>query len=152
MKLRVNGMKLRVGNWGRGVAVAVVLAMGGAGLAFAQGDEGPTASLRVVVLRDADGKPVRNAQVVLHPVNRKGKQTKGEMDLKTDADGRAIVDAIPYGTLQVQVMAKGFQTFGEDYEVKQPELEVTVKLKRAGGQYSIYENHDEKKAPEQKPQ
>ena len=129
-------------------AVAVVLGMGAAGLAFAQGDEGPTASLRVVVLRDADGKPVRNAQVVLHPVNRKGKQTKGEMDLKTDAEGRAIVDAIPYGSLEVQVMAKGFQTFGEDYEVKQPALEVTVKLKRSGGQYSIYENHEEKKTPE----
>ena len=144
-------MKLRIGNCVVAVA-AVVLVIGAAGLAWAQNDEGPTASLRIVVVRDADGKPVKNAQVVLHPVNRKGKQTKGEMDLKTDADGHAAVDAIPYGSLQVQVMAKGFQTFGEDYEVKQSELEITVKLKRPGGQYSIYENHDDKKEPEQKPQ
>lgn len=144
-------MKLRIGNWVV-AAAAVVLVIGTAGLTWAQNDEGPTASLRIVVVRDADGKPVKNAQVVLHPVNRKGKQTKGEMDLKTDSDGHASVDAIPYGSLQVQVMARGFQTFGEDYEVKQPELEVMVKLKRPGGQYSIYEKHDDKKEPEQKPQ
>jgi hypothetical protein len=144
-------MKLGIGNWVVAGA-AVVLVIGAAGLAWAQNDEGPTASLRIVVVRDADGKPVKNAQVVLHLVNRKGKQTKGEMDLKTDADGHASVDAIPYGSLQVQVMAKGFQTFGEDYEVKQSELEIMVKLKRPGGQYSIYENHDDKKEPDQKPQ
>ena len=62
------------------------------------------------------------------------------MDLKTDADGRASVD-IPYGSVQVQVLAKGFQTFGEDYEVKQAQLEITVKLKHPAGQYSTYENH-----------
>ena len=142
-------MKLRVGVWA--VAV-VVLAAGATRLAWAQNDEGPTSSLRITVLRDADGKPVKNAQVVLHPVNRKGKATRGEMDLKTDTDGHASVDSIPYGSVEVQVLAKGFQTFGEDYEVNKPALEITVKLKRPAGQYSIYENHDDKKAPEQKPQ
>ena len=147
-------MKLRVGVWA--VAV-VVLAAGATRLAWAQNDEGPTSSLRITVLRDADGKPVKNAQVILHPVNRKGKATRGEMDLKTDTDGHASVDSIPYGSVEVQVLAKGFQTFGEDYEVKQAELEITVKLKRPAGQYSIYDNHDEKKTdsqkpPEQKPQ
>ena len=115
-------------------------------------DEGPMASVRVVVVRDANGKPVKDAKVVLHPVNRKGKATKGELDLKTDADGRASIDGIPYGSIEVQVLAPGFQTFGEDYEVKQAELEITVKLKRPGGQYSIYENHEEKKGQDQKPQ
>ena len=102
--------------------------------------------MRVVVIRDTDGKPVKYAQVVLHPVNRKGK-SKGEMDLKTDAEGRASLDGVPYGSVEVQVVAKGFQTFGADYEVKQPELEITVKLKHPAGQYSTYENHDDKNAP-----
>jgi len=144
-------MKLRMENWVVAAALGSLL-VGASTLVRAQNDEGPTASLKVVVVRDADGKPVKNAQVILHPVSRKGKQAKGEMDLKTDADGHASVDAIPYGSLQVQVMAKGFQTFGEDYELKQPELEITVKLKRPSGQYSIYENHDDKKPPDQKPQ
>jgi hypothetical protein len=90
--------------------------------------------------------------VVLHPVKRKGKQEKGEMELKTDADGRTSIDGIPYGSLRVQVLAPHFQTFGEDYEINKPEWEITVKLKRPGGQYSIYDNHEEKKADDKKPQ
>ncbi len=127
------------------IAVAIMLAFGIAGLVRAQDDQGPTSSLRFVVVRDSDGKPVRNAEVVLHPVKRKGKQDKGEMELKTDAEGRTNVDGIPYGPLRVQVLAPHFQTFGEDYEINKPEMELTVKLKHPGGQYSIYENHDDKK-------
>jgi Carboxypeptidase regulatory-like domain len=113
--------------------------------AWSQDDEGPTASVKVVVLHETTGKPVKNARVVLHPVNHKGKQTRGEMDLKTDEEGRTSVDGIPYGSVEVQVLAPGFRTFGQDYEVKQSSLEITVKLKRPGDQYSVYENHDDKK-------
>jgi len=127
------------------VGLAAILALGVAGRAWAQEDEGPMALVRVVVLREASGKPVKDAKVVLHPVNRKGKATKGELDLKTDAEGRASIDGIPYGSIEVQVLAPGLQTFGADYEVKQAEVEITVKLKRPGGQYSTYENHDDKK-------
>jgi hypothetical protein len=119
-------------------------------LASAQDDEGPTSSVHVTVVRDTDGKPIKYAQVVLHPVNRKGK-SKGEMDLKTDVDGKASLDGIPYGSVEVQVLAKGFQTFGADYEVKQAETEIIVKLKHPEGQYSTYENHGDTN-PSQKPQ
>ncbi len=128
-----------------GVAAMIVLGLGVAGRVWAQDDEGPMALVRVVVLRDASGKPVKDARVILHPVNRKGKATKGELDLKTDAEGRAAIEGIPYGRIEVQVLAPGLQTFGADYEVKQAEVEITVKLKRPGGQYSTYENHDDKK-------
>ncbi|MGA9529171.1 MAG: carboxypeptidase-like regulatory domain-containing protein [Terriglobales bacterium] len=117
---------------------------------WAQDDEGPMASVHVVVVRDASGKPVKNAQVVLHPVNRKGKATRGELDLKTNDEGRASIDGIPYGSIEVQVLAPGLQTFGQDYDVKQPEVEIAVRLKRPGEQYSTYDNHDAKS--EQKPQ
>jgi len=130
----------------------IVLGLGLAGLAWAQDDEGPMADLKFVVVRDYNGKPVRNAAVVLHPVNRKGKQSRGGLELKTDNEGRTNIDGIPYGPLRVQVLAPGFQTFGEDYKIDKPELEITVKLKRPGGQYSIYENHDDKKPDDKKPQ
>jgi Carboxypeptidase regulatory-like domain len=133
------------------MGIFILFVLGTTASAWAQDDEGPTSSLRIVVVRDTDGKPVKYAQVVLHPINRKGK-SKGEMDLKTDADGRASADTIPYGKVELQVIAKGFQTFGEDYEIKQPALEITVKLKHPAGQYSIYENHDDKNPPPQKPQ
>ena len=130
------------------MAVMIVLASGMIGSARAQDDEGPMSTLRFVVVRDSDGKPVRNAEVVLHPVKRKGKQAKGEMELKTDAEGRTNIDGIPYGPLRVQVLAPHFQTFGEDYEINKAEMEITVKLKRPGGQYSVYENHGDDKKPQ----
>jgi hypothetical protein len=122
------------------MTVAIVLGCGTVGLAWAQDDEGPMSSLKFVVVRDSDGKPVRNAEVVLHPVQRKGKQAQGETELKTDADGHANVDGIPYGPLRVQVLAPHFQTFGEDYEINKPEMELTVKLKHPGDQYTTYGN------------
>jgi hypothetical protein len=120
-------------------AVMVVVFIFAAGLATAQ-DDGPTSSVRFVVVRDSDGKPVRNAEVVLHPVQRKGKQAKGEIELKTDAEGKTSVDGIPYGPLRVQVLMPHFQTFGEDYEINKAELEITVKLKHPAGQYSVYDD------------
>jgi Carboxypeptidase regulatory-like domain len=139
-------------------AVVIVLGVGMIGLGAAQDDDGPMSDLRFVVVRDYNGKPVRNAAVVLHPVNRKGKQARGGLELKTDGEGRTNIEGIPYGPLRVQVLAPGFQTFGEDYKIDKAEMEITVKLKRPGGQYSIYENHGEEKKPddkkpaEQKPQ
>ena len=134
------------------LAAAIVLGLGASGFAWAQDDEGPMSTLLFVVVRDSDGKPVRNAEVVLHPVKRKGKQAKGELELKTAADGRTKVDGIPYGPLRVQVLAPHFQTFGEDYEINKAEMEITVKLKHPGGQYSVYENHGDAKADDKKPQ
>jgi hypothetical protein len=135
-----------------GIAVVIVLGVGMIGLARAQNDEGPMSDLRFVVVRDYNGKPVRNAAVVLHPVNKKGKQSRGGLELKTDNDGRTNIDGIPYGPLRVQVLAPGFQTFGEDYQIDKAEMVITVKLKRPGGQYSVYEKHGEaKKADDKKP-
>ena len=117
----------------------------------------PTATLNFVVLKDDNGKPVRNASVVLHPVNDHDKQEKGGLELKTDADGKCNIDGIPYGKLRVQVLASGFQTFGDDYDVGQSTVDITIKMKRPEGQYSIYENHPAEappnnKDPAQKPQ
>jgi len=130
------------------MGLVIVLGVGMVGWAAAQDDEGPTSNLRFVVVRDSDGKPVKNAEVVLHFMKRKGKQTQGEMELKTDADGKTNVDGIPYGQLRVQVLMPHFQTFGEDFEINKPEMEITVKLKHPGGQYSIYDNKGDDKKPQ----
>ena len=50
---------------------------------------------------------MRNAAVIMHPVNEKGKQERGGLELKTDPDGKANFDGIPYGPLRVQVLAHG---------------------------------------------
>jgi hypothetical protein len=100
----------------------------------------PVAIINFLVLKDDNGKPVRSAAVIMHEVNAKGKQERGDLELKTDADGKASFDEVPYGMLRVQVLASGFQTYGEDYEIKGPKLDVTIKLKRPQGQFSIYDS------------
>jgi Carboxypeptidase regulatory-like domain len=113
-------------------------------------DTEPTAVLNFLVVKDDNGKPVRNAAVIMHPVNDHGKQARGGLELKTNPEGKTSFDGIPYGKLRVQVLASGFQTFGEDYDVNQARMDFTVKLKRPQGQYSIYEDHPEDKKDEKK--
>jgi carboxypeptidase family protein len=127
-----------------GLATAVLLAS----LALAQDD---MAVLNFIVIRDYSGKPIRNASVVMHPVEKNGKQSRGGLQIKTDADGKASFDGVPYGKLRVQVLATGFQTFGNDYAIDKPTMEITVKMKRPVGQYSIYEEHPEEKKDEPEP-
>jgi hypothetical protein len=113
-------------------------------------NSGQVSSIKFTVFKDDNGKPVRNAAVILHPVGGGGKQSKGGFELKTDSEGKTGSDGIPYGMLRVQVIATGFQTFGQDYSIDQPEKEVIIRLKRPQGQYSIYENHTDSGA-ENKP-
>src|SRR5215471_17541411 len=96
-----------------------------------------TASVNLTVVRDANGKPVKNAEVVLHMVE-KGKQKEEGLELKTHDDGKAQASGLPYGTWRIQVIAPGFKTFGQDFEVNQPTHEITIKLLKPSEQLSIY--------------
>lgn len=135
------------------LVVLAMLAMAGTALGQKDKDDEPTSFVYFVVVKDDNGKPVRNAAVIMHPVNENGKQGRGGMELKTDLEGKANFDGIPYGVLRVQVLAHGFQTFGEDYDVKTAKLDITIKLKRPQGQYSVYDDHtkDPNATPKQDP-
>jgi len=134
------------------LGVMLVVLLSGS-LAIAQKDNGkdnePTSWLYFSVIKDDNGKPVRNAAVILHPVDAKGKQQRGDLELKTDPDGKTNLDGIPYGPLRVQVLAHGFQTYGEDFDVSKPKIEITIKLKRPQGQFSIYDDHAKDPQPKQ---
>ena len=98
-----------------------------------------TARIEVTVLRDVNGKPIENAAVIFHTVG-----DKGNMELKSNEDGKAVIDVLPLGSnVRLQVIAKGFQTYGEDFKIDKPELVIEVKMKRPGEQYSIYKSHGE---------
>jgi len=122
-------------------------------LAAAQKDkeQEPTAWLHFLVIKDDNGKPVRNAAVIMHPVNTTGKQGKGGMELKTDLDGKTDFDGIPYGKLRVQVLASGYQTYGDDFDVNKPNMDFTIKLKRPQGQFSVYEDRPKDSPPPKDP-
>jgi hypothetical protein len=111
-----------------------------------------TAKIDFLVVRSTNGKPIRNAMVVLHSVSKDGKQGKGGMELKTDPEGHASIDAISYGTLRIQALAPHYQTYGDDVEINQPEQQITIKMNPPRDQYSIYQDHPTQDAPKDKPQ
>ncbi len=96
----------------------------------------PTAKVSVAVIKDTNGKPIENAAVVFH---LSGEEGKGNMEMKTNEEGKAIIDVIPIGdTMRLQVIADGFQTFGQDYKIDADTKDITVRLKRPQQQYSTY--------------
>jgi hypothetical protein len=95
-------------------------------------------SLSFVVVKDSNGKAIKNASVVIHSLRKDGSQDKDGFELKTDNDGHASIEDITYGTLRLQVVAHGLQTFGDDIEVKEPKREIVIRLKAPAEQVSIY--------------
>ncbi len=106
----------------------------------------PAARIEVTVVRDVNGKPIERAAVIFHPIE--GDRDRGVMELKTNFDGKAVIDVIPIGdTVRLQIIAKGFQTYGQDYTVDKESMSMEVRMKRPGEQYSIYKMKDESANP-----
>lgn len=122
----------------RAARLAALLAVCTVLLGTATAGEKKYSNLRFSVVRAGKQVPVRNASVVIHPVNKDGEQEKGGLELKTDGDGKAGIEGIRYGKLRVQVIAKGYQTFGQDFEISEPEKEFVIELKRPQEQVTIY--------------
>lgn len=133
------------------VCAVAVLLLTSAAFAQKDADDEPTSTLNFLVVKDDNGKPVRNASVIMHPVSSSGKQERGGLELKTDLDGKSNSDGIPYGNLRVQVLASGFQTYGEDFVINRPKMDFTIRLKRPQGQYSIYDDHSKDPNAQPKP-
>jgi hypothetical protein len=101
-----------------------------------------TARIEVTVVRDVNSKPIVNAAVIFHPME--GERDKGNMELKTNEDGKAIIDVLSMGdTVRLQIIAKGFQTFGDDFKIDKARIAIDIRMKRPGEQYSIYKDHPE---------
>lgn len=98
-----------------------------------------SAHIEVTVVRDYNGKPIHDAHVIFHPIQ--GDRDTGALELKTNEDGKAIIDVIPVGdTVTLQVIANGFQTYGQVYKVDKLDLSMEVRLRRPAAQYSTYKD------------
>jgi hypothetical protein len=105
----------------------------------------PTAHIVVTVVKGFNGKPFQNAAVIFHAV-REGKND-GNLEVKTDAEGKATIDVIEIGShLTVQVIASGFATYAQEFDVDGPTHEMEVKLLRPRGQVSVYQEDTGKPA------
>jgi hypothetical protein len=108
-----------------------------------------TSHIEVTVLKKVNGKPISNAAVIFD-ATMDGKD-QGNLEVKTDPDGKAIIDIIPTGsTVRVQVIATGFATYADDYQVTEPSRAITVSMVHPKEQLSSYQDN-EGKATTRKP-
>jgi hypothetical protein len=100
-----------------------------------------TSHVEVTVVRATNGKPIQDAAVIFHPLENG--RDNGNMELKTNEDGKATIDLLATGSsVRLQIIAPGFQTYGEDYKVDKDNMAIDVKLKRPAAQYSIYKKNE----------
>ncbi len=89
-----------------------------------------TVKLRIEVT-GADGKPVGNASVYVR-FNESGglfhREKLAELNFKTNQDGSVKVPDVPQGRILIQVVAKGWHTFGKWYEFNTEAQTVQIKL------------------------
>ncbi|MDE3104150.1 MAG: hypothetical protein KGK08_03150 [Acidobacteriota bacterium] len=96
-----------------------------------------TSHIEVLVTKGYNGKPIQNAAVVFNPF-KDGKDI-GSLELKTDPEGKAIIDVIPTGSLvRIQVLADGFATFGQDFQIDEATRSIAVVMQRPREQISTY--------------
>jgi hypothetical protein len=91
-----------------------------------------TVRLTIVVTGGDEKKPVENASVYVKFVEERklAKDKKIEMNLKTNLSGVCHAPEIPRGKVLIQVIAPGWKTFGEYYDVEQAEQTINIALSR----------------------
>jgi hypothetical protein len=91
-----------------------------------------TVRLTIVVTGGDEKKPVDSASVYVKFVEARmlAKDKKIEMNLKTNVSGVCHSPEIPRGKVLIQVIAPGWKTFGEYYDVDQAEQTINIALSR----------------------
>jgi len=80
---------------------------------------------------DANDKPVSNASVYVRYYESGGflrHEKLSELSFKTNQEGSVKISEIPQGKILIQVIAKGWHTFGKWYDIDKDEESVSIKL------------------------
>src|ERR1700722_3466187 len=102
-----------------------------------------TSHIEVTVIKGFNKKPIDGAHVIFHPV--KDGKDEGNLELKTHPDGKAIIDVIPTGSaVRIQVLADGFATYADDYQINEASREITISMARPKAQISTYVDNESK--------
>ena len=97
-----------------------------------------------ILVKSQGGHPVDRASVVVrfvqgHSVVKLGKAVRTTFELRTNQDGEARIPSIPQGKILVQVIAKGYQTFGQTFSVAEDEKTLEITLNPPQQQYSAHD-------------
>jgi hypothetical protein len=88
--------------------------------------------LTIAVTGGEDKRPIDSASVYVRYVEERKlyKDKKIEMNLKTNMAGVVHVPEIPHGKIMIQVIAEGWKTYGEYFDVNQTEQTINIALVR----------------------
>jgi uncharacterized GH25 family protein len=96
-----------------------------------------------IEVKSKSGKPVDNASVIVkfvqgRSVAKLGRKNRKEWEQHTNEQGIAKIPSIPQGTILVQVIAKNYQTFGQNFDVDEDEKTLEITLNPPQAQYSAH--------------
>jgi hypothetical protein len=105
-----------------------------AAISLAAADE---TRIHVHVVNDF-GKPVGDAEVIVRFLESRvlKPKKKVEWELRTTQQGTVSTPGIPQGKIMIQVSARNYQTFGETFDIEEPEKTVEIQLKAPQPQYT----------------
>jgi hypothetical protein len=88
--------------------------------------------LTIEVTGGEKNKAVENASVYLKYVEEKKllKDRKYELNVKTNREGSAHIPDPPMGKVLIQIVADGWKTYGQYYELKEPGMVIKIHLDR----------------------
>ena len=100
-----------------------------------------TTKLKIVVTT-LSGRPIDRADVIVRfggrSIAKFGKMVRTTWEIHTSQQGTAEIPDMPKGKILVQVIAKGYQTFGQSFDVAEDERTIEVKLNPPQAQYSAH--------------
>src|SRR6266849_1645923 len=104
----------------------------------------PPMTALTIEVKTLNGSPVDRAGVVVNFVRGRakmklGKKIRKTWEMRTNQEGMAKIPPIPQGQIRIQVIAKGYQTFGQVFDVDEPEKTIEVKLNPPQSQYSAHQ-------------
>jgi hypothetical protein len=101
--------------------------------------------LRIVVTTRS-GRPIDRADVIVRfggrSVIKLGKMVRTTWEMRSSQEGVAEIPDMPKGQIRIQVIAKGYQTFGDTFDVKEDERTIEIKLNPPQRQYSSHDKEN----------
>jgi hypothetical protein len=96
-----------------------------------------------ITVKTQSGRPIGQAAVIVrfikgHSVFKLGKAVRTQFELRTGQEGQATIPAIPQGEIRIQVIANGYQTYGETVDITEAERAVDIKLNPPQQQYTSH--------------
>jgi len=99
-----------------------------------------------IVVTTRSGRPIDRADVIVRfggrSVVKLGKMVRTTWEMRSSQEGIAEIPDMPKGQIRIQVIAKGYQTFGDTFDVSEDERTIEIKLNPPQKQYSSHDKEN----------